>query len=252
MSMRAFYIPPASWGNVMELSKDEAAHARAARLAVGEEALALDGEGRKALCRVAQMRKKSLLFEILEESFTPRPKALPVIALALSKAARRGFFMEKAAELGAHEIWLWRAARSQGQISPELGASCEAKMIAGIKQCHNPWLPKIRLLDDAESVARAASAADWLYLPWEAPFGMPLLNYDMAGREGLTVYCIGPEGGYEDDEIATLRGAGFSLASLGSRVLRCETAASLCLGVHCLASQLPGRPDHLDRPEPEP
>ena len=38
-----------------------------------------------------------------------------------------------------------------------------------------------------------------------------------------------------------LRAAGFAAVSLGARILRCETAATLCLGIHWWASQLPGR-----------
>ncbi|MDR1659993.1 MAG: RsmE family RNA methyltransferase, partial [Desulfovibrio sp.] len=56
----------------------------------------------------------------------------------------------------------------------------------------------------------------------------------------LSVYVIGPEGGFSQRELAVLHAAGFAPASLGKRVLRCETAAALCLGLHWWASHLNG------------
>ena len=66
-----------------------------------------------------------------------------------------------------------------------------------------------------------------------------MLAPGMAGQSGLTVYVIGPEGGFSARELDTLRVSGFAAVSLGTRVLRCETAATLCLGIHWWASQLP-------------
>jgi 16S rRNA (uracil1498-N3)-methyltransferase len=37
--------------------------------------------------------------------------------------------------------------------------------------------------------------------------------------------AVGPEGGFEPDELDLMRGAGFAPASLGASVLRFETAA---------------------------
>ncbi|MCB1632816.1 MAG: RsmE family RNA methyltransferase, partial [Pseudomonadales bacterium] len=44
-----------------------------------------------------------------------------------------------------------------------------------------------------------------------------------AGSEPVTL-AIGPEGGFSDYELRLFDGAGFTSASLGSRVLRVETA----------------------------
>jgi 16S rRNA (uracil1498-N3)-methyltransferase len=44
-------------------------------------------------------------------------------------------------------------------------------------------------------------------------------------RSGEIVLAIGPEGGWTDSELAAFRGAGWRFASLGSTILRAETAA---------------------------
>lgn len=243
MSIPAFFLSPDKWSSALALTGQEARHAHVLRLNPGDAALLIDGQGKSAVCRVSAMDKKTVRLEMESETFTPRPKALPIMALAFSKATRRGFFFEKASELGADEVWLWRADRSQGDISEALAENCRGQLVAGCKQCHNPWIPRLRVLRNAAELVENASMANWRVLPWEVSEGVPMLMADQLGRPGITVYVIGPEGGFSPDEITRFQNAGFMPASLGNRVLRCETAATLCLGLHWWASQLPGHPD---------
>lgn len=243
MSAHAFYLAPQKWAKETFLDKDAAAHARVLRLSAGSEILVFDGEGAVANCRITHMCKKSVQIEILAVESFPEPRSKAIMAVALGKAVRRSFFMEKAAELGAWEIWLWQAERSQGKLVPALVESCRGQLIAGLEQSQNPWLPKLAAAPDISGIAALAANADWRILPWERQSGIPMLNENNFGREGKTVYVIGPEGGFSDGEIACLKDAGFYAGSLGGRVLRCETAATLCLGLHWWASQLPGHPD---------
>ncbi|MGE9985888.1 16S rRNA (uracil(1498)-N(3))-methyltransferase [Desulfovibrio sp. SGI.169] len=243
MSGPFFYLPPEAWGHEVSLEGQEARHVeRALRLGPGAEVGLLDGCGRAGRFVIRATCKKNVRLECLEESFTPQPASLAVMALAFSKAVRRGFFMEKAAELGAHAVWLWQGDHSQGKLPAGARESCLGQMIAGIKQSGNPWLPEVRVLGrGVEELAELSRAADQRILPWEMQKDLPMLTPDMAGRPGLSVYAIGPEGGFSGRELDILRAAGFSAVSLGARVLRCETAATLCLGIHWWASQLPGR-----------
>lgn len=237
----AFYLPAKDWADTLLLSGEEAVHARASRLRTGETVNILDGQGTVACCRVSSLKRKAVELEIISiEKFSP-PQSRAVMAIAVSKASRRGFFLEKAAELGAWEIWLWHAERSQGQPSPEMLDSCRAKLIAGMKQSENPWLPGLRSIKNVSGLVEEAASADWRVLPWEAQTGLPMLDVAQLGRDGVTVYAIGPEGGFTDAEVCTLKDGGFEPASLGNRALRCETAATLCLGLHWWASQLPGQ-----------
>lgn len=239
MSMPAFYLEPRKWAATLELDGQEAAHAHVLRLKKGDKILLLDGIGKSAICGIAEAGRKIFKLELESEDFAPEPESRAIIALALSKAVRRGFFMEKASELGAAAIWLWGAERSQGKLSPDLAEACRGQLIAGMKQCHNPWLPQIRVLQGVESVAGQAAGANWRIMPYEEQGGLPMLAPGQLGRPGSTVYVIGPEGGYTPAEVQCLRENGFFAVSLGKRVLRCETAASLCLGLHWWASQLP-------------
>ena len=51
-----------------------------------------------------------------------------------------------------------------------------------------------------------------------------------SGSRGV-VLCIGPEGGWEDSEVAQARGAGICVAGLGSWTLRAETASVAAVSI---------------------
>lgn len=243
MGEHRFYLSPERWASPSGIIIDgqEARHmTQALRLRVGDPVVLLDGRGRVGRCRIRQTDKKQVLLDLLEDAVTPRPSSLPVMALAFSKAVRRGFFAEKAAELGAHAVWLWQGDFSQGKLPPQAAETWRAQMIAGIKQSGNPWLPEVRTLaGGVDELTRLAAEADRRILPWELEETSAIIEPSRLGLPGVTVYAIGPEGGFSPRELAALDAAGFARVSLGARILRCETAATLCLGLHWWASQLP-------------
>ncbi len=238
MSMAYFFAPPPAWhGATIDLDGGETRHLHVLRLKAGEEIRVMDGAGRTASCRLRELSRHRAIAEIGESEVAPRDKALAIMALAMSKATRRGFFMEKAVELGCAAVWIWQGENSQGKIPAGFAESVRGQMIAGAKQCANPWLPEVRTFANAAEMIGEAARADYKILPYEQQKGQPLLEYSMLGRPGTTVYVIGPEGGFSPAAIELMAAAGFVAVSLGQRVLRCETAAVLCLGLHYRASQ---------------
>lgn len=241
MSGPFFYLPPEAWERVVSLEGQEAKHlGQVLRLTPGCQVSLLDGQGRTGRFVVLQVGKKAILLERICEETLSRPASRAVLALAFSKAVRRGFFMEKAVELGAHGVWIWRGDHSQGKLPAAAQESWRAQMIAGAKQCGNPWLPEVRALGGGvDELIGLSREADYRILPWEMRENVPMLMPEQAGRPGLTVYVIGPEGGFSQRELDALHAADFTVVSLGARVLRCETAATLCLGIHWWSTQLP-------------
>lgn len=242
MEKHSFYLPPEHWGASCVLDGSEARHlSQALRLGAGEEVRLLDGCGREGFFRVEKSDKRRAVLRRLSERRHEPPATRAVMALAWSKAARRDFFMEKAVELSAHEIWFWQGDRSQGRVPEQAKEAWRSQMIAAVKQSGNPWLPGLRMLPGGvEELARCAAEADHKVLLWEGPEGAPVLAPDAVGRPGVAVYVVGPEGSFSERELDCLKNLGFTPVSMGSRVLRCETAALLCLGIHWWASHLPG------------
>lgn len=241
MPKHTFYLPPQAWTEPYTLPEQEARHlAQALRLGVGEHIRVLDGEGRMGIFSVATVRKQHVTLNFESDTHIPQHPARAIMALAWSKAVRRGFFMEKAVELGVSSIWLWNADHSQGRMPAEVKDAWHGQMVAGAKQCTNPWVPRVETLTKGvEQLVAQAATVDRRILLLEHQSAIPMLSARQAGQNGTTVYVIGPEGGFSERELSALSGGGFSAASLGNRILRCETAAMLCLGIHWWASQQP-------------
>ncbi len=237
---QAFYLPTEQWASHCILDGQEARHlTQALRMQAGEKVIILDGNGKKGQCEIEKVSKREVRLHLLQEEFIHRPLSLPIMALAWSKATRRGFFMEKAVELGVHEVWLWAGDHSQGRIPTNVKEHWQAQCIAGMKQCQNPWLPKIQILPNGiKELTEKSLDIEHKMLPWEVQDNIPMLTPELIGKSGRTIYAIGPEGGFSDKEIKSFNEAKFMPISLGNRVLRCETAALLCLGLHWWASHL--------------
>ncbi len=237
----AFYLPTEQWSTQCSLHGQEAMHAaHSLRMKAGEQLIILDGKGRRGECEIESINRFTVRLRLINDQEIPRPQSLPIMALAWSKFERRGFFMEKAVELGVHEIWLWTGEySSQGRIPPKIKEHWQAQCIAGMKQCHNPWIPNIRILTGGiKELIEHSSDIEQRLLLWEVQESVPMLTPKLAGKPGKTLYTIGPEGGFSGNEIQSFYQSGFRPMSLGNRVLRCETAALLCLGIHWWASQL--------------
>lgn len=239
MSMHRFYIPEQEWGNKIQIEGQEARHiVKVLRFKVNNEICILNGKGKIGTFIIEKISNNSVLLSLKEELFKEENTNKAIIALALSKAIRRDFFIEKAAELGCYAIWLWQGEFSQGKISQALIQSLERKLIAGIKQSGNPWLPQICDIGNINGLIEKSNNVDFKILPWEIQKGQAIISINQLGQKGTTIYTIGPEGGFSNNELDLLEKHNFIKVSLGPNILRCETAATLILGLHHWATNL--------------
>lgn len=239
---RTFFLAPECWQPPYVLGNEDAQHVRKVlRLSEGDEIRVLDGAGREGAFRIAALGKREVELELLQSWTHPRPNSGVILAAGWTKSARRSWIMEKAVEFGAAGVWFWQAERSQFPVPEEARENWHGQLVAGAKQCRNPWLPEVRTLP--QGVAQLVSEVDTLVAPVarhvlledslvdESHPARPLLPKDL-GVPGLTVCVIGPEGGFTSAEAEHLKSHSFTPFSLGKRVLRWETAALLCLGLH--------------------
>lgn len=228
----SFYLPPASWRPPFRMEGDEARHlAKVLRLGPGAQVRCFDGEGREGLFTVESV-KGGVTLRQDSESMTPRPAIETWLALGWNKSTRRGWLMEKAVELGAAGILFWEAERSQGGMPVAPKDSWKAQLVAGAKQCGNPWLPELEMVPGGpEAVIERCAEFEHRWLLWESlDIRRSLTREDLTGA-GRRVFVLGPEGGLTEAEALSFQTAGFTAVTLGPRPLRWETAALLSLGL---------------------
>jgi 16S rRNA (uracil1498-N3)-methyltransferase len=237
-----FFLPAAAWREPLELLGPEAAHAaRVLRLAPGDNLRLIDGEGRTGLCRIDRVDKNRLRLRLIEERRVSPPATRLHLAPAFSKSARRGYLIEKAAELGAFGLIFWKAARSQGDMPEAPKDSWLAQAAAGAKQSANAFVPRLETAPSLEALIARAQGFDARFAALEPAYGAAAPTPGDLLRPGDAILVLGPEGGLTRTEAETLVKAGFAPLSLGPNVLRLETAALAALSLW-----------HWARAQPEP
>jgi 16S rRNA (uracil1498-N3)-methyltransferase len=203
------------------------------RLKAGDEVTLLDEGGVEYSGRVERLEPSSALIAI-SAARRRNPRGVLILASALIKGPRMDFLVEKAAELGASELWPLLSQRSVARgLGGERIARWRRLAVAAAKQSLAPHTMEIRTpLGIAGLMANVPRAALAVLC---APDGQPLGGLIRHKRPRAIILACGPEGGFDDDETATMRAGGFIAAALGPNRLRSETAALAALSIAAAA-----------------
>lgn len=231
MARRRFFVDQVHSGHA-EIRGENAHHlTRVLRVEAGQT-FEISDSNRVWLATVESARKDSVRFSVVEE-VDAGPGPLPVTLFpALIKFDRLEWTIEKATELGVERIVPVEAVRSERGLMAGSKSRMERwRRIAheSSEQCRRLRAPEIdTAVRFQEAVAASATHRIWLD---EQP-GAPLLVEALRHQPGDTVaLMIGPEGGWTDTERAAFAQSRWTAASLGSSILRAETAACAALAV---------------------
>ncbi len=220
-----------SVGSTCTLDEPAARHMRVLRLDAGAIIGLRDGHGMIGEGTVVRLTKSQAFIEVMHAVLV---EPLPPVHLLVPIADRDRmlWLAEKACEF-ACTSWrpvLWRRSRS---VSPRgEGLSFHAKvavrMAGALAQSEGAWLPQLFPDATPERALLAAPVGDRITLDPEAP---PFAGPSAAPMRAPLVIALGPEGGFEKDEMDALDTAGFRRVSVGSTILRFETAGIAALAI---------------------
>ena len=225
--MTRFFVNPEMLnGQIVMLSGENAAHAKVLRLKAGEEVLLCDGHGREALCCVTD---NEMTLEVLERRDSKTEPAVSVsVYMAFPKADKLEHVIQKATELGAAEIVAFPTARC---VSRPDEKSLKKKLerwqkiaASAAEQSGRGRIPQVVVLGSYKEALSRAAESKCAILLYENERATTLKMALEA--EPLTTVSIlsDPEGGLEEKEVEQAKDAGLQICTLGSRILRCETA----------------------------
>lgn len=168
------------------------------------------------------------------EAPPPLPPRILIVGLPRPQTARD--ILRDATTLGASTIHFVRTARSDpNYASSSLWSSGEWRrhLIIGAEQAFDTRLPTITWTQSlTESLPSLPSPATRLALDlYEATASLARCHLIDDNGAGAVVVALGPERGWDGVDREELRGAGFNLVHLGSRVLRTETAVVAALAI---------------------
>lgn len=152
-----------------------------------------------------------------------------VLAQAIPKGQKMDFVVEKATELGIARLIPVRSARSIAGASASKLARWQKLAKSAAQQSGRTRVPLVEDAIDFDALMAHVGDFDAALFAWELA-GESLratLEEMRAARSILLV--IGPEGGFSHAEVEAAAAAGARPVSLGSRILRTETAALVAL-----------------------
>jgi 16S rRNA (uracil1498-N3)-methyltransferase len=231
-------------GEPITLSGEDAHYlAHVLRRAPGDEFTVVTPAGLEAQVRITAI-SRTLVEGVVASLGPARPLPVAHVALyaALLKPKGWEWLLQKATEVGAAEIYPLLTAYSVVQPRSErLAAQVERwnKIAeAAGRQCQSPTVPVVHAPRELAEALRHWQAQEMPGLIFEltvrdqpeAHLRTVLSGLDRPARLAL---FIGPEGGFSEAAFESGPSAGLHAASLGPRILRAETAATVAVAL-CL------------------
>lgn len=247
--MPRFYVDPSQIGaDRIVLNGGEYNHIKnVLRKQVGDTLLICDGEGREYECSVDSFGDGEVLLRIdeVKEGKTELSVHMTLFQ-GLPKKDKMELIIEKAVELGACEVVPVACIRSVAKMGDEKRedkkiARWNAIAEAAAKQSGRGVIPVVRdLMKFPEAIRYAKEQCDMILFPYENAEGMSTLGKCAAAlKPGVRIgVFIGPEGGFDPDEVEAAKNAGSEIVSLGRRILRTETAGLTMLSYLMIEAEM--------------
>lgn len=226
-------------GALVELPKAAAHHAlKVLRMKDGDPLVLFDGTGgewRATLKLGAGRAARARLGEFLA---VERESPLSItLVQALPSGDKMDWVVEKCVELGVMRIQPVASRRSVMRLSPERMARrvahWNAIAIAACQQCGRNRVPVVAPVTDLHHYLAQSQAEDAFRLVL-SPQGQQRLS-ELPRPTSPLVALVGPEGGWDEEEMKAMLAVGCTTVRLGARVLRSETAgAALLAGMQAL------------------
>lgn len=208
------------------------------RFKEGDDLLISSGDNVDYICHISEMYDDKII--ALIDSIDNVGKELPskvYLFQGLPKGDKMELIIQKMTELGVHQIIPVAMKRSVVKLdSKKEGNKIKRwNLIAesAAKQSKRSIIPEITGVCGFKEAIEFADSLDVKLLPYECADGMSktknIINNIKKGQS--VAIFIGPEGGFDIEELEFAKEHGFEIITLGKRILRTETAGMMLMSV---------------------
>ena len=231
--IRRVYHPSVEGSDTLILLEpDEARHvARVLRLRTGDSVSVFDGRGREWSGTLIASRPSTVRVKVGEERHDPvEPDLEVVLYQGLCRPDRLDWVIQKGTEIGFSGFRIVEDARSQiPPPSPSRFARWNRVALEACKQSGRRRLPEV-----TGPLARPPvpeEGALGLLLEANHRQARPLGEVLTGPRPERVWLAVGPEWGFDPQEVRAMTASGWISCALGPRTLRTETAGMIAGGV---------------------
>ena len=245
--MHTFYVPPPQiLTDTATITDSEQHHLRnVLRLTPGTTIRIIDGRGNVYIAEVLDTGTNRVSSEarILNHAFHARVSPSLTLFQGLPKNDKMELILQKTTEIGVTQIVPIHSAHALQNPSQNRYERWHRVVISATKQCQRAWLPELcKPQTFGASLAQLAQFSHRLILT-------PKIEQESQAQHIKSVLqavsqptsialFVGPEGGFSKQEIAAAIESGCTPVTLGTNILRTETAAIVAVAVTAYEYQL--------------
>lgn len=196
------------------------------RMTPGDQITLFDGSGGEYEAKITEINANRVSVELgkfVDEDRVPRLEI--VLGMVMIKSAAMDLVVQKATELGVHAIYPLTSERCTIKLC---GLRADKKLqhwkdiaIGACQQCGMNLVPDTGQMLTVQEFMYVMDSQLKLICQPESDTSIS----DIDGAFDSITLIIGPEGGFNDQELSVARDHGFVEFSLGPRTLRAETAS---------------------------
>lgn len=203
------------------------------RMKAGEEIAVSNGaDGKEYRCSIEKITPEEILCTLLSVKEDSAELSSEIYLFqGLPKSDKMEFIIQKAVELGVYEVIPVAAKRSVVRLDEKKAKARQLRWQgiaeAAAKQSKRGIIPEVKqVMSMKEALSYAAAHTEVRLIPYELAEDMAKTKEIISGikpGESVAVF-IGPEGGFEENEVAAAMEENIVPITLGKRILRTETA----------------------------
>ncbi|MDF2568379.1 MAG: hypothetical protein K0R90_1835 [Oscillospiraceae bacterium] len=216
------------------ITGEDAKHiVKSLRMTTGEKLVICDNKGYDYECVIDKLGDAVELSILSREKNQSEPNANVVLFQAMPKSDKMDFIIQKAVELGVNQIVPVLTSRCVSRPDKKSMSKKTERYqkiaVEAAKQCGRGKIPVVdNIIDYTECLSKMQK------------FEKSMLFYELGGRridEIITqdmkdiAILVGSEGGFEQSEVELAVQKNIAVATLGKRILRCETAPLCSLSI---------------------
>lgn len=215
------------------------------RMRPGEQILLCDGARGEYRCMITEMTKSKVVATIQQSKETENELQTKLYLFqGIPKKDKMEWIIQKAVELGVHQIIPVKTKRTIVQLETKEKEEKKRNRWNRIaesaaKQSGRGYIPTVTAPCSFEKAIQMAQSFPLNLIPYEKAddFTKTKAILQNIKQEKEIGVFIGPEGGYEETEIAQAQEKGVIPITLGKRILRTETAGIVMLSLLMAAVQ---------------